>query len=284
MPFSLPSFFRNFRTRLRRQPFAGAVLIFFVILPSLVILALAVILPVIKNPYEAAPALPEDEEARTTAETAVALDTSVNSDAQKAIINLETTAAFWQARLQLAKSDSIGLVLNLKDSVASLEIKGVPIRVCRIQRYRVGSALRRLRGQGRLQSWLAAPFTLQGGLATLPKAPVRVVEAPADTIEAQKRPASEVHIEKRDVHYTLEFDRDLMIAIEQAQASSFRGWWEKLWYESRRLLASASEAAESFAHGELPKHRMVIEMELAQEDARAIYRALPRRAEMVLYF
>lgn len=284
MPFSLPSFFKNFRTRLRRQPFAGAVLIFFIILPSLVVLALAVILPVIKNPYETSPALPEDEEARTTAETAVAADTSANSDAQKAIINLETTAAFWQARLQLAKSDSIGLVLNLKDSMASLEIKGVPIRVCRIQRYRVGSALRRLRGQGRLQSWLAAPFTLQGGLATLPKAPVRVVEAPADTIEAQKRPASEVHIEKRDVHYTLEFDRDLMIAIEQAQASSFRGWWEKLWYESRRLLASARDAAESFAHGELPKHRMVIEMELAQEDAKAIYRALPRRAEMVLYF
>ncbi|MGH7496024.1 MAG: hypothetical protein ACREOO_27030 [bacterium] len=280
----LTSPFRRYFAKLRRHPVAGTFLLFFIFLPMLAILAFAVILPVLRNPYEEFVEMSSEEEPKTSLESLAPAESTASSDLRKSIINLETTAAFWQARLQLAKSDSIGLVVNLKDSLASLEIKGVPIRVCRIQRYRISSALRRLRGQGRLQSWLAAPFTLQGDLATLPKAPVRVVEAPADTIEAQNRPTSEVSIEKRDVHYSLEFDRDLVIAIEQTQATSFKGWWEKWWYKSRRLLASAREATDSFAHGELPKHRMLIEMELPQEDAKAIYRALPQRAEMVLYF
>ena len=295
MPFPLATALKNFwrkltrpgaryLNRLRQHPVAGGFLLFFILLPFFLVLTVAVILPVLRNPYEASAPVAAEEEAKPVAETAVTVDTAAHADLRKTLVNLEASAAFWQARLLLAKGDSIGLVVNLKDSTVSLEVKGVPMRVCRIERFRVGGALRRLRAQGRLQSWLATPFTLQGDLATLPRAPVRVVEAPADTIEAQSRPASEVAIEKRDVHYTLEFDRDLVLAIEQAQASTFKGWWEKVWYESRRLLASARETVEGFMRGELPQHRMLIEMELAQEDAKAVYRALPRRAGMVLYF
>lgn len=294
MPFSPAIFFKNFWntlkrpfvryfSRFRRHPVAGIFLLLLVLLPGLAVLTFTVILPVVKNPYEETAAVPGEEPAPPPG-TAAVPDTAGGEALRENLVDLEIAAAFWQARLQLARGDSIGLVVNLKDSVANLEIRGVPIRVCRIQRYRLGSALRRLRAQGRLQSWLATPFTLQRDLATLPKAPVRVVEAPADTIEAQKRSAVEVPLEKRDVHYTLEFDRDLVLAIEQAQPSTFKGWWEKLLYKSRRLLASARETIDDLRHGELPRHRMLIEMELTQEDAKAIYRALPGRAGMVLYF
>ncbi len=276
--------FVRYFAKLRRHPVAGTFLLLFILLPSLILLAVAVILPVVKNPYDEITTVDAEEEPKAPAEFVAPADSAKHADLRQALIHLETTAAFWQARLQLAQGDSIGLVVNLKDSLASLEVKGVPLRVCRIQRFHIGSAFRRLRAQGRLQSWLATPFTLQGHLATLPRAPVRVIEAPADTIEAQKRPASEVALEKRDVHYMLAFDRDLVLAIEQTQASSFTGWWEKVWYQSRRLLAAAREAVESMAHGELPQHRVLIELELAQEDAKAIYRALPSRAGMVLYF
>jgi len=295
MPFALGTFLKNlwdkftgpvtrYFAKFRRHPVAGVFLLLFILLPALLLLVFAVILPVLKNPYEKFTAAAAEEEIKASSEAGAPVDTTASSDLRKRLINLETATAFWQARMQLAKGDSIGLVVNLKDSVVNLEVKGVPMRVCRIHGYRIGSALRRLRARGRLQSWLVTPFTLQKDLATLPRAPVRVVEAPADTIEAQRRPASEVQLEKRDVHYTLEFDRDLVIAIEQAQGSSFQGWWEKIWYKTRRTLASTQEAVASFRRGELPKHRMLIEMELAQEDARAIYRALPHRAAMALYF
>src|SRR5262245_7152523 len=104
---------RRYFAKLRRHPVAGAFLLFFIFLPTLAVLAFAVILPVLRNPYEEPIALSSEEEPKTSLETVAPAESTASSDLSKSIINLETAAAFWQARLQLAKSDSIGLVVNL---------------------------------------------------------------------------------------------------------------------------------------------------------------------------
>ncbi|MDZ7303793.1 MAG: hypothetical protein ONB44_16790 [candidate division KSB1 bacterium] len=243
---------------------------------------LTVVLPVLNNPFEESTEenLKENFEA-TTDSTSLEILAGRREVAEK-IASLEIDEAFWLARLQLAKKDSICLSVDLVDSIASLEVKGVTMRRCKILRHRTSGLAQRLRAQGRLHEWLSTPFILQKELATLPKAPIRIKEAPKDTIEANEAKGEVLPIEHRDVQFTLHFNRNLTLAVEQAQKSSFPGRLRKMWYQVRRILGTAIEAVVALAHLQLPQHRFLIEIELSREDAKAIYRALPQRAGLAL--
>ncbi|MDZ7362543.1 MAG: hypothetical protein ONB46_17745 [candidate division KSB1 bacterium] len=248
----------------------------------LFIFIVAVILPVAKNPFEASV---DDEFGKSTETLTDSTSAEIIAGRQelaRKMASLEIDQAFFQARLLLSKNDSIGLVVDLIDSVAALEIKGVPIRRCKILRYRSAGLTRRLRNQGRLHQWLSTPFVLQKELATLPKSPIRIKEAPKDTIEANESKGEDLPIEHRDAEFTLQFDRNLNLVVEQAQTPSFSGRWRKIWYALRRSFGTTRDAVVALAHLRLPQHRMWIEIEISREDAKAIYRALPHRAEMAL--
>jgi len=248
----------------------------------LFIFIVTVVLPVAKNPFEASAEDEFEENAEALPDSMSAEIIAGRQELARKIASLEIDQAFFQARLQLSKNDSISLAVDLIDSVAALEVRGVPIRRCKILRYRSGGLTKRLRGQGRLHQWLSTPFVLQKELATLPKSPIRIKEAPKDTIEANESKGEDLPIEHRDAEFTLKFDRNLNLAVEQAQPPSFSGRLRKIWYALRRNFDTTRDAVVALAHLRLPQHRMWIEIELSREDAKAIYRALPRRAEMAL--
>lgn len=282
--------FKNFYRGLRQRPLAAFIFLFILLAPALAILTAFVLLPVANNPYEAEAAATTDainEQSGAPAEAATVLDSAQTIELEglsKRLLDLDIRRAYLLSRWELSKGDSISLTLNLRDSLASLEMKGTPIRQCRILRFEVSRALERLQAKGRLHEWSAMPFKLQNDLATLPKAPVRVVTAPKDTLEAQARAREEIPVEKNEVHFTLEFDRNLTLAIVQAQDLTFDGKMRKWSYELKRSWAEVKEAVQAVLRGELPQHRMLIELELTQEDAKAIYRALPRQAGLALLF
>jgi hypothetical protein len=237
----------------------------------------------VANPFEeAAGEEPKESAEPLVADSVLAEISTERRELAKKMATLEIDQAFWQARLQLAKVDSISLSVDLVDSVASLEVKGVPMRQCKILRYRGSGVIKRLRAQGRLQPWLSTPFVLQKELATLPKAPIRIKEAPKDTIEASESKGQDLPIEHRDAEFTLHFDRSLTLVVEQAQAPSFKGRLRKIWYDLRRIFGDAGGALVALLRLQLPQHRIWIEIELSREDAKAIYRALPSRAGLAL--
>lgn len=250
--------------------------------PPLLIFLLAVLLPVALHPFNES----DQPDFENIAEPSVdSIDTEILKERQtlsKKIVVLQIQEAFWQARLGLAKRDSINLSVDLIDSLINLEIKGVPMRLCKIQRYRSSGLTDRLRRQGRLRDWLSTPFILQKELATIPKAPIHIKEAPKDTIEANESTGEELKIEQHDVHFTLHFDRNLSISVAQLQPSSFIGWLRKIFYDSRRLFGNAWEALVALFQFNLPPHRIWIELEISREDAKAIYRALPPSAGLAL--
>lgn len=275
---------------MRQRPLVAVLFFFLLLAPALLVATYLVILPVANNPFEAeAEITPEEveEQSAEAADAAVVLDSAQTQELQslsERLLDLDIRRAYSLSRWELSKGDSISLSLNLRDSLASLEMKGTPIRQCRILRFEVSRALKRLQAKGRLHEWSATPFKLQSDLATLPKAPVRVVTAPKDTLEAQARAQEEIPLEKNAVHFTLDFDRNLTLAIVQAQDLTFEGRLKKWSYEWKRSWAAAKEAVQALTRSELPEHRMLIELELSQEDAKAIYRALPRQAGLALLF
>jgi hypothetical protein len=267
---------------LRRNGKAHVFFLIALLLPPLAILFLTVLLPVAINPFEESADETLQNVAESVTDSIPAEIATGRRELSHKMLALEIEQAFWQTRLRLAKSDSISLAINLVDSTVSLDIKGVPVRICKIHRYKTSGATTRLRAQGRLLQWLSQPFILQKELATLPKAPIRIMEAPEDTIEANEMAAEEPQIEKRDVHFTFHFDRHLSVSVNQVQRPSFAGRVQKVFYNLRRSFSAAGNAVISLFRLQLPEHRIWLELELSREDAKAIYRALPPQARMAL--
>jgi hypothetical protein len=266
-----------------RQNRKNQLIFFFALITfPLFIIVVAVILPVAQNPFEASTEETNPDGLEALPDSTPAEIVTGRQELAKKMAALEIDQAFFLVRSQLSKNDSICLAVDLIDSVAHLEVKGVAMRRCKILRYRSSGLAKRLRSQGRLHQWLAAPFILQEQLATLPKAPIRIKEAPRDTIEASESKGEDLPIEQRDAEFTLHFDRNLTLSVEQAQPPSFSGRLRELWYDLRRNFNEARDAVAALMHLQLPQHRLWIEIELSREDAKAIYRALPTQAGLAL--
>jgi hypothetical protein len=246
-------------------------------LPTCIVLILAIILPATYDPFGELPNPPVavDKTAESGAEP-------ISPELLEKINLLQLDEAYWQARSNLAKNRTIQLSIDLRDSVVALDINGVTVHQSKIHRCNISRVLTQIRPHGRLLPWLKDGFVLQKELATLPKAPIRIKEAPKDTIEANAASNNEIVIENRDVHFTWHFDRQLTVLVEQVQPPSFKGWLRKMKYTFQRNFGMASETVRTLAQLKIPRHRLVIELELPGDDAKAIYRALPEKAGLAL--
>jgi hypothetical protein len=266
---------RPFFEQVRQQRQTRMIFLTAMILPASVVFVLTVLLPAARTPF--------DEITHPNTIDAVAQNGEALPPALvEKYAALKVDAAYWQARLKLAKSNAIQLAIDLRDSVVSLDIRGVSVHQAKIHKFKISRAVKRLQSQKRLHAWLTNGFTLQKEMATLPKAPIRIKEAPRDTIEASESSGEELEIENRDVHFTWHFDRQLTVFVEQVQMPSFTGMLSKGWYNFRRSLGGAGEAILSLAQLKIPRHRLWIELELPRDDAKAIYRALPKHAGLAL--
>lgn len=195
---------------------------------------------------------------------------------------LNAEIAFWQARLQMNKSDSVNLSIDLSRGVINLEIRGVVVRQCQIAGVRKSNMFAVVQHHPAFTAWLSAPFTLQSSRATTLKSPIIIKEAPKDTSEVEF--TEPVPPEKDDVFIFLKFDRNLAVEIEQAEAPAWTGWVEYRWQALRQRFTETATTLKMLARGSVPKHSLWITLKVSREDARAIYRALPGKAKMSLKY
>jgi hypothetical protein len=190
----------------------------------------------------------------------------------------EIEQAFLQARLKLAQTDSIFLVVDLVDSIASLEIKGVELRRCKVIRSNLNVEGEYMRKIGILSDWLSAPFVLQQEHATIPKEPIRVKEAPKNADEANLMPPEEVPVEDDVVNFWLYFNRNLSLSVKEVQPPSFSDRFRKI---KERFQFELDDLGFSLRLKK-PQSQVRISLELSREDAKAVYRALPDQAGLAL--
>jgi hypothetical protein len=263
-----------FKNRLLAQ----LIFIIFFLLPVLIVAVPMVILPVIKvtdarsfkgkTGSASSMVLPGAAPTREMAERMDALQ-------------LEETYA--NLLLELAKKDSIMLSINLRDSLVNLLIKGVPVRKCRITSFAMSQAIPHVARRDSLHTWLYPPFQLLSETATIPRAPIRIMDAPKDTIEAEAMAGQEIPIENNDVHFTLQFNRNLTVRIEQEQPPSSTGEFKKKFaFDMERIFAEARATIKNLKRKKLPEHKLWIELAVSREDAKAIYRAIPVKLQMAL--
>ena len=153
-----------------------------------------------------------------------------------------------------------------------------------VSSFRMSQAIPHVARLDSLHTWLYPPFQLLSESATIPKAPIRIMDAPKDTIEAEAMAGQEIPIENNDVHFTLEFSRNLTVRIEQEQPpSSSSEFKKKFAFDMERIFAEARTTIRNLKRKNLPDHKLWIEVVVSREDAKAIYRAIPTRLQMALF-
>jgi len=198
--------------------------------------------------------------------------------------NLKIDELFWKNRLEIAKKDSIYLSIDLPDSLVFLELKGVPLRSCKIEEYQITPLYSQLKNQPQFLEWLNDPFSLIDESATISKAPIKVITAPRDTIEALEQLKTEVKIEKEDIRFVLGFDRNLLLEFSQTEPPTLMGRFELVLFNILKNVTTFFKDFYSLMSLQSASQDFWIKIRISQDDAKAIYRALPKNTWAVLRF
>lgn len=207
-------------------------------------------------------------------------DDTINLCAIPGYIDMIRQKAFLNSQVMMAESDSIGLLVNVRDSIIQLLIKGLPVRTVAINEYDVSPFFHRA-NQEAIYSMLSTPLTITGMQATFMKDPVSVKIAPKDT--------SEVVIgEKPDttdfeaVFFTLETDRNIRFFFEQQEDTIGADRRARFFFDLKDRTRNASSTMRAMVTLQTPPYVPYIKIWIPKAEAKIIYRAIPREGMIVL--
>ncbi len=197
-------------------------------------------------------------------------------------IELLRKKAYLAGRIELAKTDSITLVVSLADSVLRLELKGVIIHKAPIVEF-TKSRMFEATDQFAISNLLSTPGTINIYDGTLPKEPIMVKVAPKDTIEALNKPdiaPDTASIEP--VYYSLSLDNGIRISISEVTSSGRRSRLAGFFFRSHERVMDMTHYLGRLIRGKKPDHFMDIRVKVDARDGRIIYRALPHNARVTV--
>ncbi len=205
---------------------------------------------------------------------------TINLCAIPGYIDMIREKAFLSSQVRMADSDSIGLLINIRDSVIQLLIKGLPIRTVRIDEYDVSPFFQRAH-QEAVYSMLSSPLVITGMQATFMKDPVNVKIAPKDTSEAtiDVRPDT---TDYEAVFFTLETDRNVRFYFEQQEDTVGADRRARFLFDLKDRSRSAKATMKAVAGFRTPPYVPYIKIWLSKAEAKIIYRAIPREGLIVL--
>jgi len=202
-------------------------------------------------------------------------------EAVKRITQKENEKAFQQSRLSLVRKDSIYMILNIPDSMLQLEIKGVTVKRARLIHIDISNRFSLISHEN-LLPWISEPFTLERDLATIPKSPIVVKQAPKDTIEAAQMSTKPPLPDSTNVFFTFYFDRNLVLDVEQDDPLS-KGYTDKVrTYRNMKRKESRRSVFNLLRNPRQTDQPLLIKLSISEVEARAIYRAAPINTRLVL--
>ena len=250
------------------------------VIPAVVILFLVVILPLKIN-------LPIGSDQHSNQNFFIDAETEIDQidivkKFSKKMVDLKSEELFLKSQVSMAKRDSINLIVNLVDSTVSLNIQGVTIRDCKIYHFKMSQAFKHIEANPKFFDWLAEPFNLKDEWATTVKVPITIRKAPKDTIEAKKYKREPAALDRPDILFTMQFDRNLALRVHQIEPVNFKGWLRRWLYNRILFLNMYADTFMAFFHLTIPQNPYWIEIEISKNDALAIYRATPNNAALAL--
>ncbi len=205
---------------------------------------------------------------------------TINLCAIPGYIEMLREKALLSSQVKMADSDSIGLLINIRDSVLQLLIKGVPVRSVRIDEYDVSPFFQRA-NQEAVYSMLSSPLAITGMQATFMKDPVQIKIAPKDTSEA-KIDAKPDTTDFEAVFFTLDTDRNIRFYFEQQEDTVGADRRSKFFFDLRDRSRNAKATMKEIFRFRTPPYAPYIKIWIPKAEAKIVYRAIPREGMIVL--
>jgi len=209
-------------------------------------------------------------------------NSETSGNANMHLRQLKIDHSFYTAQIVKAKSkaDSISLTIDLVDSTVVLDLKGVPLRTCRLKSYSLHLDI--FAQTDSMENLFTKPLILQNYWASTEKIPVIEKMAPKDTVEANQQLVEPVSPPQDDIYAYLQYDNNFLLYIGQIESPDLKGLWNKSRMHYTYLLKELRRSVDGLINGDGVEPYNQIEVYLEQKDARAIYRSLPPNSMLTL--
>ncbi|MGB4206034.1 MAG: hypothetical protein WBJ84_10515 [Bacteroidales bacterium] len=195
-------------------------------------------------------------------------------------IALQNEIAFIKAQLSMAKTDSIGLIINIPDSTMALDISGVDVSVAKIINSKFSRSLYAIDHRA-LAIMLSEPLRITNSVASIEKEPIIDKVAQKDTTESSLPDKTREINNHEPVYFELTLENDFRILIiQQEELRKIDRFKFNLGLAVRRAIKDTK----SILKFRLPDYSPVIQLIVSEKDARAIYRAIPEKGKICLFF
>lgn len=186
--------------------------------------------------------------------------------------------SFLQSRLIMAETDSIYLTISLPDSIINIEISGVAVHNAKMSSVKASRIIRK--GNDRLiLSMLATPFTISNSLSTIKKEPVMIKMAPKDTSEFKPDVMPDTSLTE-PVRYVLEMTNGSRIFVCQTENENHDDRVSNFVFDMKYRLQEILMNLKDALRFKVPEYHPYVKIRLSREDAKIIYRAIPRYAQI----
>jgi len=205
---------------------------------------------------------------------------TINQCAIPGYIDLLRDKAYLSSQVKMAESDSIGMIINMRDSLIQLLIKGVEIRSVRMSEFEISPFFLRA-NQEAIYNMLSNPLIVTGTKATFPKEPVNIKIAPKDTTEAviDAKPDT---TDFEAVFFSIETDRNIRFFFEQQEDTVPADRKARFRFDFKDKCRSAKASMYSVAKFETPVYVPYVKIWIPKSEAKIIYRAIPRECVITL--
>ncbi len=192
--------------------------------------------------------------------------------------------AFIDAQLSLAKRDSIGLVINLKDSTLNLVMKGVTIRKSKMYGYKKDRIFDGFNGPA-YYKYFSKPLSNVKEYCSLVKEPIEYKKAPKDTLEALKHLTIPDSVACEPAYYSIDLDNGFKLIMVQpeweTEAEKEVGKkYNKDMFNQRFFLKRAVNLLKK----EKQDYQPTLVLKVSKYDIRALYRGLPWKQGIVINY
>jgi hypothetical protein len=189
--------------------------------------------------------------------------------------------SFLKARISMAETDSIYMILNIHDSTASLAISGVEVHSAKISEMKISRILRS-GNEYLISSMFASPMSIVRDYATIRKEPLMIKMAPKDTSEFKPDIIPDTS-DYEPVNYILEMDNGVRIFIYQESDTITKDKHELFYFDLKDRMKNIWSSMKSSARFKVPEYHPFIKIRLPKADAKILYRAIPRQGQVAVY-
>lgn len=218
----------------------------------------------------------------------VVIDRAAESPAVNSSLFKELKQKAWlESRLKMASLDSVGLSIDLEQRVIQLELKGVVVMSSKIRDCSVSGFFKKINGNVYFETF-GKPLAIKEFKSSISKNRFKIVEAPKDTIEAQKAADAAALKEKEakkneTVYWTVKLDKgfDLDIQGIDSIAEAQKKYEFGKGFEFERDLKNIANSFQHILKFSKPTYTPEILISIPENEAKAILMALPKTNALI---